>query len=114
MIDKDPRAAAAFFREVRRFSERAKPWDTNVIFYDTKPDETYDLSLVSRRVYGRRDEFLAVMACAGLDSFDQPLPQKRIRLPNENELMNIKRRTNFESRATMRDDFSPIWANDEG
>lgn len=109
MIDADPRAAAAFYREVRRFAERAKPWSTNVVFYVTKPDEVYDLSLVSRRVYGRRDEFLAVQAAAGLDSFDQPLPQKQIRLPNENELANIKRKTRFESRASLRRDFAPSW-----
>ena len=109
MIDADTRAAAAFYREVRRFAERAKPWDTNVIFYVTKPDEAYDLSLVSRRVYGRRDEYLAVQAAAGLDSFDQPLPQKRLSLPNEHELTNIKRKTNFESRSALRQNFAPVW-----
>ncbi len=113
MIDKDTRAAAAFFREIVKFSENAKPWDSNVIYYETKPDEQYDLSLVSQRVYGRRDEYLAVMAAAGLDVFDQALPQKRIALPNESTLLSIKRRTGFESQAKLREDFAPIWRTDE-
>lgn len=110
MIDKDTRAASAFYREVRKFAESAKPWDTTAIFYETKPDEMYDLTLVSKRVYGRRDEFLAVMAASGLDMVDQPLPQKRIVLPNEGRLIDIKRRTGFESISELRENFAPIWA----
>lgn len=110
MLDTDTRAAKAFFREVRKFSERAKSWDTTAIFYEIRPDEIYDLSLVSKRVYGRRDEYLAVMAAAGLDTFDQPLPQKRITLPNEGQLLAIKRRTGFESIAALRENYAPIWS----
>lgn len=97
MIDQNTAAAKSFYREVRKFAENAKPWDANAIFYETKPDEALDLSLVLRRVYGRRDEFLAVMAAAGLDSIDQHLPQKRIVLPNAGALIAIKRRCSFES-----------------
>lgn len=111
-IDTDTRAAGAFFREVRRFSEAANPWDTNAVFYETKPDEMWDVTLVSKRVYGRRDEFLAVMAAAGLDSLDQPLPQKRIVLPSANELTRIKRRTGFESQSGLRKDGAPVWRVD--
>lgn len=111
-MDKNPRAAAAFYRAVRDFSQNAKDWDANVIFYETKPDEQYDLSLVSRRVYGRRDEFLAVMAAAGLDSFDEPLPQKRLKLPNMLKLMQIKRQTGFESQGAYRENGAPVWAED--
>lgn len=113
MIDKDTRAAAAFFREIMAFAENAKIWDQNAIFYETKPDEKFDLSLVSARVYGRRDEYLAVMAAAGLDTFDQELPQKRIVLPDDATLMRIKRKTGFESQAELREDFSPVWRTEE-
>lgn len=109
MLDQDTRAAKAFYREVRRFAEQARPWSQDAVFYETKPDEAHDLSLVSARVYGRRDEFLAVMASAGLDTFDQPLPQKRIVLPNEGRLMAIKRITNYESIADYREDYAPTW-----
>lgn len=51
---------------------------------------------------------LAVMAAAGLDTFDQPLPQKRITLPNEGQLLAIKRQTGFESIATLRENYAPI------
>lgn len=108
--DTDTRAAAAFWREIRRFSEQARPWTANAIYYDIKPDEKYDPSLVSRRVYGRRDEFLAVMAAAGIDTLDQALPQKQIILPDEGALMSIKRKTGFESRSDYRENFAPTWS----
>lgn len=108
-IDKRTTAAKSFYREIRKFSESTKPWQ-QAIFYETKPDEAFDLTLVSQRVYGRRDEFLAVMAAAGLDTVDQPLPQKRIILPNEGQLYAIKRRTGFESIPGYREDYAPTWA----
>ncbi len=110
MIEQDTRAAKAFYQAVRKFAESTKPWDTTAIFYETKPDEYLDLTLVSQRVYGRRDEFLAVMAAAGLDTVDQPLPQKRITLPSEGQLYAIKRRAGFESIAGYRENFAPTWA----
>jgi hypothetical protein len=111
MLDQDTRAAKSFYREVRKYAESIKPWDTTAIFYETKPDEAFDLTLVSQRVYGRRDEYLTVMAAAGLDSIDQPLPQKRIVLPNEGQLIAIKRRTGFESIADLREAGAPSWAS---
>ncbi|MCM1128961.1 MAG: hypothetical protein NC211_03655 [Alistipes senegalensis] len=110
MLDKNTRAAKSFYREVRKFSESAKPWDNNVVWYETRPDEMYDITLVSSRVYGRRDEYLAVMAAAGLDTAYQPLKQKRLALPNDRMLLSIKRRTGFESIASLREDGQPIWA----
>lgn len=61
MIDTDTCAAGAFVREVRSFSDRIRPWDV-AIRHHVLPDEVRDPTLVSQRVYGRRDEFLAVMA----------------------------------------------------
>jgi len=109
MLDQDTRAAKSFYREVRKFAEMTKAWDTSAIFYETKPDEMLDLTLVSQRVYGRRDEFLAVMAAAGLATVYQPLPQMRLTLPNEGQLLAIKRRTNFESIADNRENYAPTW-----
>lgn len=109
MTDKDTRAAKSFYREVRTFADTTQPWEQHVS-YQTLPDEMYDLTLVSRRVYGRPDEFLAVMAAAGLDMCDQPLPQRRLTLPTEQQLKAIKQRTGFESRAEYREDGAPTWA----
>ena len=101
-LDNDTRSAKDFYREIRKFAERAQPWQQGVIWYQTKPDERLDLSLVSARVYGRRDEFLAVLAAAGLDGFDQPMTERRIALPSEFHLTRIKRATGFESIADLR------------
>jgi hypothetical protein len=109
-LDYDTQAAKNFYREVRRFAERTKPWQV-AIFYETQPDEQWDLSLVSARVYGRRDEYLAVLAAAGLSMYDQTLTQRRLILPTESQLHAIKRRTGFESIAALREDFKPIWAD---
>ncbi|HEY4530137.1 MAG TPA: hypothetical protein VIG97_07395 [Luteimonas sp.] len=101
-LDNDTRAAKDFYREIRRFAERAQPWHAGVVWYQTKPDERLDPTLVSARVYGRRDEFLAVMAAAGLDTFDQLLTERMIALPGEARLTQIKRATGFESIAELR------------
>ncbi|QFY42986.1 hypothetical protein F6R98_10470 [Candidatus Methylospira mobilis] len=110
MIDNQTTAAKSFYREIRTFSERTRPWDT-AVFYHTKPDEALDATLVSERVYGRRDEFLAVMAAAGIDTANQPIPQKMLTLPTETQLAAIKRRTGFESIADYRENFAPTWAS---
>jgi hypothetical protein len=102
MANDDTRAAKDFYDEIRRFAERAQPWQQGIVWYETKPDERFDLSLVAARVYGRRDEYLAVLAAAGLDGFDQPLTERIIALPSEFRLTAIKRATNFESVASMR------------
>lgn len=107
-IDKNTQAAKDFYREVRRFSEQTKSWQTSII-YEVKPDEAWDLTLVSQRVYGRRDEFLTIMAAAGLDMVDQPLLQQRLVLPNNAQLLAIKRQTGFESIGNYRTDFKPSW-----
>lgn len=108
MIDKNSTAAKSFYKDVRKFAERTKSWQPHVS-YETTPDEEFDLSLVSLRVYGRRDEFLAIMAAAGLDMVDQPLTPRRLTLPNEGQLYEMKRRAGFESIADYRFNQAPTW-----
>ncbi len=103
-------AAKDFHKEVRLFAERTKPWQT-AIFYFTKPDENWDLTLVSERVYGRRDEYMTIMAAAGLDMVDQELTQRQLVLPTDEQLYAIKRRCGFESIAAYREDFNPVWSD---
>lgn len=101
-------AAKSFYREVRQFAERTKPWEP-ALFHEVTPDELWDATLVSRRVYGRRDEFLAVMAAAGIDTTEQPLPQKKLVLPTESQLYAFKRKCGFESRPEYIQDGKPTW-----
>lgn len=111
MTDIDSQAAKNLYREVRLFSERTKVWQV-AIFHDVTPDELYDPTLVSERVYGRRDEYLVVMAAAGIDTVDQPLPQRQIVLPTEAQLYAIKRRAGFESLAEYRENDKPTWVEE--
>ena len=107
-MDQDPRAAKSFYRDVRKFAQITKPWQAQIT-YETKPDEVMDITLVSQRVYGRRDEVLAVMAAAGLDTADQPLTQRRLVLPTEGQLYAMKRRAGFESIAAYRENGAATW-----
>jgi len=90
----DTQSAGGFFRMVRRFALATKPWET-AIWYDTKPDERRDLTLVSERVYGRRDEYLVVMASAGLSHVDDELTERKLCLPTEAQLAIMKRATGY-------------------
>lgn len=112
MIDKDTRAARAFYAAVAKFSYEAKPWSTNAIFHTVTPDEQNDITLISQNVYGRRDEFLAVMAAAGISNVEDTVPQKTLVLPNDGTLRILKRQTNFESIPELREDFAPTWSED--
>jgi len=87
----DAHALAHFYRQVRRLAENAQPWHSGLIWHTVTPDEVFDLFLVARRVYNRPDECFTVMAAAGLDSVDDPLPQTKITLPDESTLLKIKR-----------------------
>lgn len=86
--------ASRFYRHVRQFAATRQPWQ-EAVRYDTLPDEEWDLTLVSQRVYGNRDEALAVMAAAGLDRMDQQLTQRRLILPTPIQLEAFKRMTGF-------------------
>lgn len=110
-IDANSQAARAFYRMVRDFALGVKPWE-EAIYHDVLPDERWDVTLVSARVYGRRDEYMAVMAAAGLDGVDQPLEQRRLVLPTESRLRQLKMASGFESRARYREDGKPTWSTD--
>jgi hypothetical protein len=78
-----------FYAAVRQFAVSTPVWGV-AIRYFTLPDEVYDLTLVSQRVYGNREEWLAVMAAAGLDTLQQPLVQQDLVLPTPEQLLTIK------------------------
>lgn len=88
-IEKNTASVAAFYRLVRDFAERTPVW-AQAIRYQTKPDERWDMTLISRRVYSRVDEFIAVMASAGLDSVEQEVPEQLLVLPTEAQLREMK------------------------
>lgn len=83
-------AAADFVRRVTNFAQRTPDWAERIV-YETKPDERWDVTLVSQRVYRRRGEFLAVMAAAGMDTCEQELTARRLVLPTERQLAELKR-----------------------
>lgn len=94
-------SAAQFFRLVRNFSQSQPDWAECVI-YETKPDEQFDLTLVSQRVYGNRDQYLAVMAAAGIDSMEQELRPQRMKLPTATQLQAMKNQANLNDRVPQR------------
>lgn len=87
-------AAAELVRRVADFSQRQPEW-ADCIIYMTRPDERWDLTLVSQRVYGNRDEALVVMAAAGLDTVEQELREARLVLPTATQLARIKAQCGF-------------------
>lgn len=89
---------STFYREVRRFSLTVPSWE-DAIRYFTKPDERWDVTLVSQRVYGNRDDYLAVMAAAGLDRLDEELTERLLVLPTPERLALIKQQTGYSSTA---------------
>jgi len=94
VIESQTPACATMYRLVRDFAAKCKPWSP-AIRYHSKPDERHDLTLVSQRVYGRRDEFLTVMAAAGLDSVEQVLTEQLLTLPTEAQLSGFKSQARF-------------------
>lgn len=102
LIETNTSAIASFYKLVRSFALNTAVWDT-AIRYQTKPDERYDLTLVSRRVYGRVDEFVTVMASAGLDSVEQMLPEQLLILPTEAQLTDMKNQARFNNLDVNRD-----------
>lgn len=101
LIEKNTASVASLARAVRTFALRAKPWQT-AIRYQTKPDERRDLTLVSARVYGRRDEFMVVAAAAGLETVEDMLPEQLLVLPTEDQLTAMKLRAGYVNRPGQR------------
>lgn len=110
MSDIDSQAAKDFYKAVRTFSERTKLWQS-AIFHEVLLDEVWDATLISQRVYGTRDEFLTVMAAAGCDTVDMPIPQKQLTLPTQAQLYTMKRKAGFESIADYRENGKPTWVD---
>lgn len=77
------------FTVVRDFAVQTPDWGS-AIRYQTMPDERFDLTLVSQRVYGRRTESLVIQAAAGLDSPELELSERRLVLPDEAQLRAMK------------------------
>lgn len=81
-------------RAVGNFAQRQPAWAECVI-YHSRPDERWDLTLVSERVYGNRDEVLTIMAAAGLDSFEQEMSERILVLPSPRQLVALKAAAGF-------------------
>jgi len=75
---------------IRKLSQTTPAWAT-AIRYHSKPDERYDLTLVSRRVYGTPNEWPIIMAAAGLQGVDEPLNEQLLVLPTLEQLQRLKR-----------------------
>lgn len=91
--------SSRYYRAVRQFALTEPVWSSVRVSYFTKPDERWDLTLVSQRVYGNRDEYLAVMAAAGLDRLDQELTERELILPSRARLAQIKAATGYATSA---------------
>ena len=90
-----------FYKLVRDFVLKAKPW-TDAIRYHSQPDERWDMTLVSRRVYGNPMEFVTVLAAANLDSVEQMLPEQMLTLPTATALFSLKKMAGFENNPDYR------------
>lgn len=74
---------------VRDFAMQTPAWG-DAIRYQTMPDERFDLTLVSQRVYGRRTEAFVIQAAAGLDSPELELSERLLVLPTAAQLRAMK------------------------
>ena len=92
--------ASRFYRAVRQFAVTEPVWSVDRIVYFSQPDDRWDVTLVSQKVYGNRDEFLTVMAAAGLTRFDDELTERELILPSKTRLEQIKQATGYVANAT--------------
>lgn len=84
------------FGLVRQFAQQTPAWGA-ALRYDTLPDERYDLTLVSKRVYGVRSESLVIQAAAGLDTPESPLMERTLVLPTPDQLRAMKLRAGYDA-----------------
>lgn len=108
-LDTDNAAAHRFYSLVRQFCLRARGWTEGAVRVETTPAERMDITKLSQRVYGTRDEVLVVLAAAGMDMLTEPMPQQQIMLPTPGKLLQLKREAGFESAHAQRRDGKPIW-----
>ncbi|MDQ7977151.1 hypothetical protein QYH69_07810 [Paraburkholderia sp. SARCC-3016] len=106
-IETNTSAVAIFYQLVRQYALTTPAWAVTQS-YQTKPDERWDLTLASRRAYGIPDEFLTIMAAAGLDSVEQELPEQLLILPDAATLKSFKTQAKF---VNLADDRDPTPAN---
>lgn len=89
--------ASLFYRAIREFAVTEPIWSGARLVIQTTPAERWDLTLVSQRAYGNRDEYHAVMAAAGLTRYDDILTEQLLVLPSRERLAQIKASTGFKS-----------------
>lgn len=77
------------YQLVRDFAVQTPAWGAAVRYF-TLPDERLDLTLVSQRVYGNRNEALVIQAAAGLDSPELELTERALVLPMPTRLAAMK------------------------
>ncbi|MFM0432399.1 hypothetical protein PQQ75_25535 [Paraburkholderia aspalathi] len=106
-IETNTSAVAIFYQLVRQYALTTPAWAVTQS-YQTKPDERWDLTLASRRVYGIPDEFLTIMAAAGLDSVEQEMPEQLLILPDAATLKSFKMQAKF---VNLGNDRTPTPAN---
>ena len=106
-IEVNTSAVAIFYQLVRQYALTTPAWAVTQS-YQTKPDERWDLTLASRRVYGIPDEFLTIMAAAGLDSVEQEMPEQLLILPDAATLQSFKTQAKF---VNLSDSRAPVPAN---
>jgi hypothetical protein len=79
------------YRMVRTFALTEPVWSGDRQTYFTKPDEYFDPTLISRRVYGTPDEYLVIIAAAGIDRITtQKLTERELVLPTSAKLSAMK------------------------
>lgn len=83
------------YRAVRKFAVETPAWGEAIRYY-VKPDERFDLTLVSQRCYGTRLEYMVIQAAAGLDSAEYPLEAQTLVLPTAAKLRELRREAGFD------------------
>lgn len=81
---------ARFLALMRKFAQNTR-FGTRHIRHDVTQDERTDLTLVAFRVYGDREEWLAIQGAAGLDTPENPLESQTLILPSVEDLQALKR-----------------------